>query len=257
MKTIPILFSTEMVQALLDGRKTQTRRVVKTRFSNTDLVMRDNKHGKRLIELQNDVPEPVRKENPDGTFSTTHHVKTFSEVKSPYGQPGDVLWVRETWAETVNVNSMQEWPGRPHIETERRDFPDDAVWSAYIWRADGEWNWCDDDGFDTEKSCWKPSIHMPKAAARLFLKITDVRVERLQDISGADAVAEGVKMTWISDGIEECKYKNYINDGRGSLSDASESYKTLWQRINGTESWDANPWVWVVTFEKTEKPENF
>lgn len=258
MRTIPILFSTEMVQALNEGRKTQTRRVVKPRYSNTDLVMQDDKHGKRLVELQNDVPAPVRKQNEDGTFSTTHHIKAFAEVKCPYGQPGDVLWVRETWSETVNVNSQNEWPNRPHIVTDYRDYPENNVpWSAYIYRADGEWNWTDDDGFHTENSYWKPSIHMPKAAARLFLKITDVRVERLQDISEADAVAEGCTEYGPFGEYRGAPRKVSSGMKNGAYDTPVEAYKSIWKSINGAESWVANPWVWVVTFERCEKPENF
>lgn len=161
MKNIfkPILFSTPMVQAILQDRKTQTRREIKKKYSNTDHVFKTDKYGTRLIERQNDVPKPIK--NPDS--STTRKVTLFAEVKPKY-QIGDILWVRETF-------KKQNPFGKP----------------TYQYKAD----W---DSYETgvELSGWKPSIHMPRKAARIFLKVTNVRIERLQDISEADAIAEGI-----------------------------------------------------------------
>jgi hypothetical protein len=103
---------------------------------------------------------------------------------------------------------------------------------------------------------WKPSIFMPKKKCRIFLEITDVRVERLQDISEEDAIAEGIKKTWINDDIKQCRFKNYINDGKGSKSPI-DSFNSLWVSINGKDSWKANPWVWVYEFKVVEKPKDF
>lgn len=180
MKERPILFQTEMVRAILEGRKTQTRRIVK---------------GDSLMLLKDGVT-PIS--NIDNT--------------GPYGQPGDILWVRETWQPLVN--------GGP------------TGFGLYGYKADDP----------VSNMPWKPSIHMPKAACRLRLKITDIRVERLLDIVEDDCRSEGIeKMPGY--------YRNYLTaDGMPALTPYM-SYQTLWQKINGPESWDLNPWVWVIEFE--------
>ncbi|WP_412464232.1 hypothetical protein [Flavobacterium mekongense] len=229
----PILFSTEMVKAILSGSKVQTRRVVKPQPI-------ENKHG---LEF----PHPGCK--------TTNGYLLFSGSQtpwssSPYGQVGDVLWVREKWGKTTNIECREDldWPHRPHIITDRE--PNGEIYSAYIYAADGYWQWLDDDGFTTEKSYWKPSIHMPKEACRLFLKIKSIRVERLNDITEGDACLEGVEL------MDTNRYKDYI-DKHNSVISSRISFATLWQSINGEESWNSNPWVWVIEFERIEKPENF
>ena len=98
-KEIPILFSTPMVQAILSGRKTMTRRIVKPKYSNTDLEWREDKHGKRLIEIQNEVPPPKRRKKPDGSYSVKYKLKAYRNMICPYGKSGDILWVRETWCD--------------------------------------------------------------------------------------------------------------------------------------------------------------
>jgi len=228
MNIKPILFSTAMVQALQNGSKTQTRRVVKPQ------------------------PRHVFSDFLDGGIIVDDGTKTNSEIYCPYGKVGDILWVRETWAETTNVNQSENWlVNRAHLPIGERD--EGILWNAIIYHADGEWQWCDDDGFSTEKSYWKPSIFMPKAACRIFLKITGVRVERLQSISESDAIAEGVEKYHGTD-----FYKMYGGKKENDwCATAYASYAYLWQSINGPESWDANPWVWVVTFERCEKPEGF
>lgn len=200
MKIRPILFSTEMVHALLAGRKTQTRRIVK--------------------------PQPPA---PECSYSALLK-------KCPYGQPGDLLWVRETWA----------WDGQT-------SFTDLQAIGNFWYKAD-------DTGYSPAK--WKPSIFMPKEAARIFLRITDVRVERLQDISEEDAKAEGAQPSSHRCGgfgyyeaggdVHECECQGFIEN-----SPAIEGYKWLWESINGAGSWGANPWVWVISFERCEKPNLF
>lgn len=254
----PILFSTSMVQALNEGRKTQTRRVVKpqpefdTAWKNLSLAEKMLDDFGEVTPDADIIPYINVKGNWLGLSKKSDSGLTgtgcvIPNVSVPY-HVGDILWVRETWAETTNIHNLSVWPNRPCIITDEMQ---KKILSAYIWRADGEWQWCDDDGFSTEKSCWKPSIFMPKAACRLFLKVTSVRVERLQDISEADAVGEGVEKyhdSWF--------YKRYGTD-RDWCATAYASFAYLWESINGRDSWDANPWVWVVEFEKTDKPENF
>ena len=192
MKERPILFSAPMVRALLNGSKTQTRRAVKPspvadiRFCGGAYIP-TNKHGDIAVEAP--------------------HIASFS----PYGQPGDRLWVRETF---IDASS--------------------ALHSCVIYRADGDDQACGQS--------WKPSIFMPRWASRIMLEITDVRVERLQDISAADAQAEGI----VPDGDGGW----HLADTRHYMGDPISSYASLWEYINGPDSWEANPWVWVIEFRK-------
>lgn len=192
----PILFNTEMVQAILAGRKTQTRRILKVK-------------GCREF-----VPE---------THWTLEECKRWNA--KPKYEIGDILWVRET----------------SHLH---------QLWNKFIYKADN------DSKFKLFVG-WKPSLFMPKEAARVFLKVTNVRCERLNDISERDAVAEGIKQTWISDSPEENRYKNYFNDGHGSFL-PERSFQSLWDSINAKKyPWVSNPWVWVYEFERIEKPADF
>jgi hypothetical protein len=196
----PILFSAPMVRALLAGTKTQTRRAVK--------------------------PQPVQQREGWSWWSKAlgaGHLHTAADAMvrlmepyCPYGAPGDRLWVRETWA---------------------RDDED----AALFYRADvGTGNEADDWQHNIDVGAsgyrWRPSIHMPRAASRITLEITAVRVERLQDISEADAFAEGIP-------------GNLLHRAQGW---APRAYRLLWEQINGAGSWDANPWVWVVEFRRAK-----
>ena len=214
MKEIPILFSTPMVQAILAGRKKQTRRVaavpVHDHYGTDIMDWGLSKHpykkdGKWLYNVQSDVDS----------------YNTF-ELKAKYGQPGDLLWVRETW------RGIEQDYGLPRYEYK-------ATESINL----------------TDK--WKPSIHMPKEAARIWLQVTDIRVERLHDITEDDAIAEGVEK--LGDFV--FPYKHYASN-TASCVDAKTSFRTLWQEINGDESWEANPWLWVISFKvlsTTGKPQ--
>lgn len=201
MKQTPILFSTLMVQAILEGRKTQTRRVVKSQ---------------PIVGLEK-VTEDV--------FFDQHTSGIKPKVfKCPYGQVGDVLWVRETWQTSFNENKGKWYP---------------------IYRADGG-VWFDDDG----PLKWKPSIHMQKKYARIWLRIKNVRVERLQDISEEDAIAEGVdNWTWKNMATPQ-NWMDYTDPTSPPLCSAYDSFCSLWDSINGEESWNSNPWVWVIEFER-------
>lgn len=181
MKERPILFSAPMVRAILEGRKTQTRRVVKPpKWSDAD----------EIFFIGNDsiaVPDD-------------DHADYF--IACPYGQPGDRLWVRETFAD--EAGGTRRFLGE-HI----------------FYRAD-DWQPLVDR--------WTPSIHMPRWASRITLEVTAVSVERLQDISESDCCAEGC--------------------GSPITRDLKKpQFMALWESINGPDSWDANPWVWVVEFK--------
>ncbi|WP_291163363.1 hypothetical protein [Gemmatimonas sp. UBA7669] len=194
MKERPILFSGQMVRAILDGRKSMTRRVVKPP-KRTDLRLRPN-----------DIGCTVRD---DGAI--WHDA--FGWLHCPYGVPGDLLWVRETFAPFSTGGAVY-----------RADKPRFSP-----------------DAHEVVGGSWHPSIYMPRWASRLTLRITDVRVERLQDISADDCRAEGHPTDWSRSPAPE------VHDDA-----ARDWYRDLWDSINGSGAWDANPWVWVVAFERVE-----
>lgn len=202
MKIKPILFSTEMVQAILNGTKKQTRRIIK--------------------------PQPIFKENVGKWFKNEKINEVGSQdfvidfiIKNATYQVGDILWIRETFI---------EWSGK----FQYKPLP-----------------------YGEELGKWKPSIHMPKEAARIFLKVTNVRCERLHDISEDDAIAEGCSLYGPFG-----EYKGSIHPNGGGMryrgySTAKRAFQCIWETINCKESWKQNPFVWVYEFEVTEKPENF
>lgn len=211
----PILFNTEMVRAILDGLKTCTRRIVKPQP--------DEKHTFPL----GFVTDSTEKKNVGCFgFGIDEYGGSIQYVKPPYGYaPGDILYVRETWKKAPN---------------------------GYYYYED----WQRNDIADVTK--WKPSIHMPKEAARIWLKVMDVRVERLQDITPKDAENEGVGNLFYEDiGYSE---KNYGTEVDPEYGIAKEQFAWLWEStIKKSDidryGWLANPWVWVIEFERCEKPE--
>ena len=203
----PILFNADMVCAILEGRKTVTRRVVKLKYSNTHLEMFTNKYGTRLIEKQNEEPGVTTIKNSDGTM--THTLLACIEKAPPY-RPCDTLYVRETWSRSMA--------------------------GTYLYRAT-------DIPFIHDR--WNPSIHMPREAARIFLRVTDVRVGRLQDITEKDMQQEGVIT------------RPLLNDFEKFIS--QKSFALLWDSTikpadRALYDWEANPWVWVIEFERCERP---
>lgn len=197
-KMKPILFNTEMVRAILAGRKTETRRVIKV--ENPDEW--DSENDCRNHEWGATVPCYISR------IKSTEQIG----VLYPKYDVGDVLYVRETW---------MKW-GCEYCEKECYGNCNPA---KYAYKATGDWD-CDWK--------WKPSIHMPKKAARIFLRVTNVKVERLQDITYDDCLKEGM---W-----------NY-----GTDVDTLAEFQKLWQSVY--KNWSANPWVWVIEFERCEKPE--
>ncbi|HHW4140748.1 TPA: hypothetical protein ACUU9L_004524 [Yersinia enterocolitica] len=191
MNEKPILFNSEMVNAILSGRKTQTRRIMGNQPAGQDLEAVHVRH------------------NDDFNFQWYGNLGESSYFPCPLGKPGDQLWVREAFAAGLCTESTLAY--RATHKTE-----------------DLEEGW-------GETIKWTPSIHMPRWASRINLLITGVRVERLQDISDADASAEGCKISSMQSG--EC---------------LSDMFARLWKSIYGDESWQANPWVWVIEFERME-----
>ncbi|WP_444905342.1 hypothetical protein ACJJIU_22225 (plasmid) [Microbulbifer sp. CnH-101-E] len=227
MKERPILFNAEMVRAILDGRKTQTRRLIKPQPFN-------GANDEEIIKQIGGLPagRSLYQEINSAWQSR------FVDIDCPYGEPGDRLWVRETFG--FEVRSLG---GTPHEQIVYRASKPDAV-RCY-----------DCDGME-QPIKWKPSIHMPRWASRITLEITTVRVERIQDISEEDAKAEGLR--WHSlyrewGGVE------LHPDSRPNLlqwrwyDNPIEAFKNLWESINGAGSWDQNPWVWVIEFRRVEQ----
>ncbi|WP_421801785.1 hypothetical protein [Flagellimonas sp.] len=212
MKTRPILFSTDMVKAILDGRKTQTRRIVKpTKKGSSIYYSKDNKS---MMEYR------------EGWGG--HKLKPKALIE-------DVFWVRESFFHNWFEEQLDDYPKYCY----KADFPIE-------YEHDGE-------KYSVDDFKWKPSIHMPKEACRLFLKVTNVRVERLQGICEKDTIAEGIQPFYsgylaYGDKSEEAKLYGV---------DPKDSFELLWTMINGKKSWKDNPWVWVYDFEITERPENF
>lgn len=187
MKARPILFSDPMIRALLAGRKTQTRRVVK--------------------------PQP-----PSWIESDLPGLRALKEKPCPYGQPGDLLWCKETWAKSRDGSVLY-----------RADTMFDSM-------SEGDFAWR-----------WPRSIHMPRWASRLTLELTEVRVERVADISEEDARAEGAPYAHFEDAFE-------IPDCLRSIADSFPAYahhygfQILWESIQGPGAWDRNDWVWAIRF---------
>ena len=225
MRERPIPFKAPMVLALLDGRKTQTRRVMKPQ----PLTVTGS--GSRIYR-----DEDFKKSWAD--FPGTHQGSGL--VDCPYGAPGDRLWVRETWQAWSRVSvEYDEWEAWTTEERNGRSFDE--------YRADrGGPDSIEYRATSDSTGPWTPSIHMPRWASRLLLEVTDVRVERLQEISAADAIAEG--LSWVS--------PTYGIRGMAKTWDADPrvSYAALWESINGAAAWAANPWVWVVSFKRAEAP---
>ena len=224
MKERPILFSGPMVRAIMEGRKTQTRRVVKDVSADCEL----------FIDSGDGFFQQCYRDN-----SGAIHSKSWLS-KCPYGIPGDRLWVRETFAIAT---------GPPP------DVPMDADNTAVVYRA----SWDVEVPETPLDGAWKPSIHMPRWASRINLEITGVMVERLQEINCDDAIAEGTdwKTCPTYQSVESLKEQVTASRvGRPYFPvltiDYVGGYKKLWESINGPGSWDKNPWVWVVKFRRID-----
>ena len=205
----PILFSAPMVRALLDGTKTQTRRVVKAQPPAYTFKVSTWHH-----------PDP--RPHFYAWQKLPHETAMMADgwcYPCPYGAPGDRLWVRETH---MDLGACYLYRADADAERERTLV------------APGQW--------------WRPAIHMPRAASRITLEVTAVRVERLQDISEADAVAEGIERSG------ECNWRDYLDHPYNNFTSARRSYRSLWESINGPGAWDAKPWVWVVEFKRSDSP---
>ena len=242
----PIIFSAPMIRAILDGRKTQTRRAVKRPSGGLSTVAKFCVKGTAYPDLYAWVDG-----HPDD-------IETWGVVgepmRCPYGEPGDRLWVRETWS------------------------PDHAAFYPHfpvVYRADGtvsDWQIekgtveSPEAGGERFPFRWRSPIHMPRWASRITLEITGVRVERLNDISTNDAYAEGVRIGDKCSNSWECESDSSFGIGsfRDDLSKAAggrpwkecwclvPAYRALWESIHGEGSWARNEWVWAIEFKRVE-----
>ncbi|WP_445612255.1 hypothetical protein ACUN4K_02055 [Hafnia alvei] len=226
-----MIFNSEMVRAILSGQKTQTRRPVK--FPHIDRDAMCDLSGNELA----------------GELLAGNY------RNSPFGAVGDRIWVRETWAALGNEDGCSiDWNEnlvkeggaagariyRASCEQKEGDYglwsiPDDAEWKPHT------------DNMKYEGT-WVPSIHMPRWASRILLEITNVRVERLNDISEEDAIAEGCQRKKSWSGLDGCI-------GQVGYT-AKESFSELWCSIYGDESWESNPWVWCISFKRVQEQSN-
>lgn len=239
MKERPILFSGAMVRAILDGRKTQTRRVIKPQPF-LDTMGNACWNGWNYGQTASKVPRFDAIASPIPTSRT-------GKVLCPYGKPGDRFWVREAWR-----------VGKPHDQTPPRDVLPSALandkgvtvlYEAGGWRSIGpagreEPVYANDAPMPVWAGKRRPSMFMPRGMSRITLGITGVRVERLNDCNREDAIAGGIAPEldgWV----------DYSNPSCQMCLDPVDSYRTLWDSINGAGAWHANPWVWVIEFRRT------
>ncbi|MDI9249038.1 hypothetical protein QMZ25_10605 [Stenotrophomonas sp. RS-48] len=218
-KERPILFNGAMVRAILAGQKTQTRRAVKVPPA-FDFIggAGDDQHDPRNWGAEDENAL---------WWALAAGPDTDRVLACPFGKPGDRLWVRETWAQPTSLD--------PGPTVYRADYPA-----------------CVPAGFEdvppAEEIRWRPSIHMPRGACRLVLEITDVRVERLQEISEADAIAEGADVHVLPDIRLP---RTHPRAGRPMVyADCREIFADLWDSTGG--DWNSNPWVWAITFKRIE-----
>ncbi|ELW9236061.1 hypothetical protein L4J17_09725 [Proteus mirabilis] len=224
MKERGIIFNSEMVRAILDGRKKQTRRVMNnqpcTLPEETISVQQDDFNFRWAGDLHNDT---------SGWFTC------------PLGKVGDRLWVRETWSvvshEFDDDGLMIDYvPDRPTKAVHEMPYGHGYFTGHVIYSADGDFTWGDDDGCIDGRSCWKPSIHMPHWASRIKLEITDVRVERLKDAGDTEFKAEGYPLE---------------RELTGGSMDPFCWFRNLWDSVSPTNfKYADNPWVWVIEFKR-------
>lgn len=231
MKERGMIFNAEMVRAILDGRKTQTRRPVKYQPVPSDILP-------ALVFPRSKAD--TLSAHPSG-YIYPHAIDEIIEM-CPHGVPGDRLWVRETWADASHDDGLCICY---RADKYRKDVT--SNFSATFGNF-GYGNWAADIENGTEGR-WKPSIHMPRWASRITLKITDIRVERVQDISEEGAVSEGFQA------IPGFKWHTFEQAAAGvPMHDhtAKDAFEAFWCDRYGEGSWDNNDWVWVIEFKRIE-----
>lgn len=236
MKERGMIFNGEMVHAILDGRKTQTRRIMKPQ------------------------PEPCPREGhwwPSNVFKTMLHIEEEMQNGKggwgglvgdacPFGDVGDRIWVRETFSCIGNEDGH---PVDAKGNLCSREEAQRIYRASAVQKPNNYGLWSSPDGFDFE-GVWTPSIHMPRWASRILLEITHVRIERLNAISEEDAMREGIDADRLTESKDN--YDCIADHNMTGRPSAKGYFSDLWQSIYGEESWAANPWVWVIEFKRVE-----
>lgn len=237
MKERPALMNADAVRAVLAGSKTQMRRIIKP----TPEAWIDRLHGNNL---RGRAPYNIEHEETGATVGYGFQSED-TYYKCPYGRPGERLYVRETWR--VSGASFIDY-STPQLSKRWERERGSELQEAICYAADeypGE-----------HPGQYRPSIHMPRWASRLTLEVTGVRVERLQDVSAEDALAEGVCLTefWTPKELEGMPFEEkWWDDYQFFQNYPQIAFKRLWESINGPGSWEANPWVWVIVFKRLEE----
>lgn len=246
IKSRPIPFSAPMIRALLEGRKTQTRRIVKPQplgFADTDQIagwesgntaLRGTKGNYHLVKLHESANRML----------SCQGIPRDVDYFCPYGKPGDRLWLRENFRLPKSLNAMN----CTQVAERMLDLGYTAPWAPIRYESDGA-TINATERTNSPHSLWggdwgrlRVARFMPRWASRITLEITDVRVEHVQEISEEDAEAEGIRRT--EGGWWAGPRDNYMVP--------SAAYRELWDSINGAGSWSSNPWVWVITFKRVE-----
>lgn len=219
-RVLPILFTTEMVRAILDGRKTATRRVVKK----SQCMLADRK-------------EPHELDRKYAPYDGMTEAELIACTYRPQYEVGDIMYVRETWSfmPCIGCNGDYARGIQPCYDFQAIEYDDgDSISDGcFLYKADCK---------TPERVTWRPSIHMPKQAARIWLKVTDVRVERLHDMTLDDFLAEGVVIR-----------PEAFNDPENAYQQARSEFMRIWDSTIKKSQTNMNPWVWVIEFERCEK----
>jgi len=236
-RVLPILFNTDMTEAVLEGRKGVTRRAVKYKYDNTTMQIRRDKYGSSLIEIHEDRENVTYGKNPDG--STWRKLRPYIEKEMPCHK-GDLLYVRETWAFLPCIDCLKHAFNTCEADPVTYKDKDRVAEGCFVYRAGCR---------DRERISWRPSIHMPKAAARIWLEVTDVRAERLQEMTLDDFLAEGVSLL-----------PETFNDPENAYWQARRQFEEIWDSTipkekRGIYGWNADSWVWVIEFSRCGAPE--
>ena len=249
MRELPILMNGPMVRAVLEGRKTVTRRILKPQpfpdgYYQGDICL--------------DVRSPYARFSVEAVDGGAY---LSEEHESPYGEPGDRLWVREAWRVPDSLNACSGFDiAERCIEAGYR-----KPWSPIRFEDDGaltsakDWHEFGSTPGEATPGRYRHARFMPRWASRITLEVTGVRAERLQDITHLQAIAEGVEEVGIGSGYPwhysatPVTWADAVEGNAAVYDDARLAFRDLWQSINGPESWDANPWVWAIEFRRIEQ----
>ncbi|HDY8986260.1 hypothetical protein AAHW25_19660 [Klebsiella pneumoniae] len=237
MKERGMIFNSEMVRAILDGRKTQTRRLVKGTDGAVKFCKEWDVNGEEIFVVL-------------GEKDHTGMNPVLGAISCPFGAVGDRIWVREAYRFPASLDDVSPTGvGEMAVATGYR-----KPWAPTFYEFTGTFSdgW---KGFETtpkvsDAGKLRPSIHMPRWASRILLEITDVRVERLNAISEEDAEAEGIDMEALY-GSQDC-YDCIADHNMTGRPTVTGAFKNLWESIYGEDGWKSNPWVWVIEFKLVE-----